>query len=220
MRGLFWATSLLPFLMCAYAGVKYFQPSAPALSSIDAALPTSTQKGNEPVTAATPEDPGEVSLIGPLAVWMKGNTENANQKTVTPWQAQPMDHIFADAEMPQKYLHAKFALSKSAQFRFVIPPHIITPKLEGNFRTFSRSGIHGSGRAANIELVLMNAGQFEDFIHDRDFETSFKIESCEHHVEFAIPGTHDQPEEYHLVFRNPTPKVNLFVAADFTVEAE
>jgi hypothetical protein len=221
VRGMpFWATSLLTLLMCAYAGINYFTAKKPGLHAIGTAIPAPAQSGEEQLTAATPEDPGEVSVVGPLAVWMEAKNPQAKKKPATPWQAQPMDHIFADAEMPQKHLHAKFALNKSAQFRFVIPPHIITPKLEGSFRAFVKNGDGRPGRAADIDLVLMNAQQFDDFIHGRDFETSFVLESSEHAVEFALPGAHDQPQEYHLVFRDPALRANLFVVADFTVEAE
>ena len=222
MRGMpLWATSLLTLLVCAYAGREFYPAKKPTLPAAVTALATQTQP--KEITAATPEDPGEVAVVSPLAVWLQEttNTAQGSKKPKTPWQAQPMDHIFADAEMPQKYLHAHFALNKWAQFRFVIPPHIVTAKLHGNFHAFVKHGNDDhSGRPANIDLLLMNAEQFDDYIHRRSADTTFELEAADQAVNFALPGAHDQPEEYHLVFRDPEPRANLFVTADFTVNAD
>jgi len=39
-------------------------------------------------------------------------------------------------------------------------------------------------------------------------------------VDFALPGVHEQPQEYHLMFSGDVVRKNLFVRADFVVEAE
>lgn len=224
MRGrpAFWVTSLLTFLVFSYAGMDYHPAKKPILRNVSAAISARTQPKDREIAAATPEDPGEVSVVGPLAVWMReANAVEAEIKPATPWKAQPMDHIFADAEMPQKCLRAQFALKKSAQFRFVIPPHIVSPRLQGSFRSFvKRRDSDRSGRPASIDLLLMNAQQFDDFVHDRPAETTLELESADHAVDFALPGAHDLPQEYHLVFRDHALRTNLFVMADFTVNAD
>jgi hypothetical protein len=223
VRGMpFWVTSLLTLLVCAYGGREYYPAKKPPLRAVSTALSARMKPNPSEITAAAPEDPGEVNVVGPLAVWMQeANAAEAKKKPATPWQAQPMDHIFADAEMPKKYLRANFALNKSAQFRFVIPPHIVTARLQGSFRAFVRHGDNDhSGRTASIDLLLMNAQQFDDFVRGRAAEATFELESADHEVDFALPGAHDQPEEYHLVFRDPALRANLFVTADFTVNAE
>jgi len=215
-KAVFWATSLL--LASVYVGMDYYPAKRPQRTARVATSALTRAEIN--ITAATPEDPGEVSVAGPLAVWMPGTAE-VEIKSATQSKAQPMDHVFADAEMPQEYLRAQFALKKSAQFRFVIPPHIVRPRLQGSFRSFVRHGDGDrSGRPASIDVLLMNAQQFDDFVNDRPTETTLEVQSADHAVDFALPGSYDEPQEYHLVFRDPTLRANLIVMADFTVDAD
>jgi len=132
-----------------------------------------------------------------------------------------MDHVSTAPLLADKYLRADFGLKKSAQFTFVIPPHTVNPRLHGNFQSFVRHrGPDTSKDAASIDLLLMNAQQFDDFVHGRAADATFELESSNHSVDFLLPASHNQPEEYHLIFRNHAVRTNLFVKADFAVNAE
>jgi hypothetical protein len=160
------------------------------------------------VTAATPEDPGAVRTDGPLAVW----TREAER-------AQPGQPVALPTA--EQYLRVEFPLGKSAQFTFVIPPHTVSPRLHGSFSSSIRhSRADTSQDAAKVDLVLMNAEQFDDFVHGRPADATFEVESSNQTVDFMLPGAHDQPQEYHLIFRDPVARTKLLVKADFSVNAE
>jgi hypothetical protein len=174
------------------------------------------------VTAATPEDPGAVSVVGPLAVWMRdADRAQPEQSTVASGPLQSIDHVSAALPAAEKYLHAEFPLKKSAQFTFVIPPHTLSPRLQGSFSsTIRHSRAVASKDAAKVDLVLMNGQQFDDFVHGRPAEATFELESSNRTVDFMLPAAYDQPQEYHLVFRDPAARARLSVKADFIVNAE
>jgi hypothetical protein len=219
----FWVTSVLALLVWAYAGKLYYPSGQRVQAATQAAnLARMAREKSESiatqVSAATPENSGD-ALVGPLAVWMReANGEEA--RTAPAGAPQPMDHVFAPPQTPEKYLRATFALRNAAQFTFVIPPHTVNPRLHGSFQSFLE---HSGTRRPNetgIDLVLMNTQQFDDFAHHRLAEATYELESPNHTVDFALPPTHDQPQEYHLVFRDHAVRANLFVKADFAVNAE
>lgn len=218
---IFWATFVLTLLLGGYAAKLYLPAKHSRQFAVQAATKvTAAQAVSKAISAATPEDPGEVSVVGPLAVWLREADPKQDQESIAESEPQPMDHVVLAPPMPEKYLRAQFQLKKSAQFRFVIPPHILGPKLHGSFQSFVKRGVSTAVRPANINLALMNAQQFDDFIHKRASEASFELQSSQQDVDFALPGVHDQPQEYHLVFTDPAARPNLFVRADFVVEAE
>jgi hypothetical protein len=219
-----WATSVLTLLLCGFAGKLYFpakRVGTKAAPRVEFSAPA--------LKAATPEDPGEASVVGPLAVWMRESDAAKEQQSSAAFEVpqtsiapQKMDHVFAAPADPERYLSATFPLKKAAQFTFVIPPHTVSPRLKGSFRSFVKhTGDDPSGQPADIDLVLMNAQQFDDFVHHRSAEATFELESSSSRtVEFLLPSAHDQPQEYHLVFRDHSIRTNLFVKADFVVNAD
>ena len=228
MRGMpaLWVTSVLTLFVLAYEAKLFYSARKPmqlAAQAVSAAKlaqakveqVTETQNG-------TPEDPGDASVVGPLAVWMHEANPAPGKESARAWSwpLQPMDHASSAAPLADKYLRANFPLIKSAQFTFVIPPHTVNPRLRGSFR--SSIGHTGSPAAkdAEIQLMLLDAQQFDDFIHGRPGESTFELQSSSHTVDFLLPAVHDRPQEYHLVFRDPAERARLFVQADFSVNAE
>jgi hypothetical protein len=219
-------TSVLTLFLIAYAAKQYFpakQPVQMAAQAVSVAKQAQAklEQGIE-TTAATPEDPGAVSVVGPLAVWM--NEANPGQpsepKRVWSGPLQPMDHASSTAPLAEKYLRATFPLNKSAQFTFVIPPHTVSPRLHGSFQSLIKHSTSDDAREAQIELMLLSAQQYDDFIHGRPGESTFELQSSSHTVDFLLPAAHDKPQEYHLVFRDPAERPKLFVKAEFAVNAE
>jgi hypothetical protein len=221
-----WISSVLTLFFFAYAAKVYYpgkqpmQAAAQAVSIAKLAQAKAESRDTE-TKAATPEDPGDATLVGPLAVWMREANPAPQSEPARVWSGplQPMDHASSAAPLADKYLRANFPLQKSAQFTFVIPPHTVSPRLHGNFRSSIRHA--GSDvKAAEVELMLLNAQQYDDFIHGRAADAAFELESSNHTVDFLLPPSHNQPEEYHLVFRDHAIRTNLFVKADFAVNAE
>jgi hypothetical protein len=220
-----WVTSVLTLFVFAYEAKIFYSARKPmqvAAQAVSAAK--LAQAKVEQVTetqTATPEDPGEVSVMGPLAVWMReANPLQTEPARVWSGPLQPMDHVSAAAPLADKYLRANFPLKKSAQFTFVIPPHTVSPRLHGSFQSSIRHSGSDNAKDAGIELILLNAEQFDDFIHGRPGDSTFELQSSSHTVDFLLPAAHDKPQEYHLVFRDPAARAKLFVKADFAVNAE
>lgn len=194
--------------------------AAPAVSVTKQAQARSEQ--DTEITAATPEDTGQVSVVGPLAVWVNAASPAQPTETKRIWSGplQPMDHASSAPPVAAKYLRATFPLKKSAQFTFVIPPHTVSPRLHGSFQSSLRDRASDDANEARIELMLMSAQQYDDFIHGHPCDSTFELQSSSHTVDFLLPAAHDQPQEYHLVFRDPAERLNLFVRAEFTVNTE
>ena len=221
-----WVSSVLTLFMFAYAAKLYYparQPMQVAAQAVSIAklAQAKAEPQDAEIKAATPEDPGDVTVVGPLAVWMhEADPKQKEPSRVWSGPLQPMDHASAAAPLADKYLRANFPLNKSAQFTFVIPPHTVSPRLHGTFQSSIRHSGSDNARDAEIELMLLNAQQFDDFIHGRPGDSTFELESSSQTVDFLLPAAHERPQEYHLVFRDPAARARLFVKADFSVNAE
>ena len=221
-----WVTSVLSLFLFAYAAKQYFpakQPMQMAAQAVSVAKQAQAKlEQDTEVKAATPEDPGEVSVVGPLAVWMHEANPGQPTEPKRVWSGplQPMDHASSAAPLADKYLRANFPLKKSAQFTFVIPPHTVSPRLHGSFQSSIRHSTSDDAKDAEIELMLLSAQQYDDFIHGRPGDSTFELDAASQTVDFLLPPAHDQPQEYHLVFRDPAARPKLFVKAEFAVNAE
>jgi hypothetical protein len=151
----------------------------------------------------------------------------ACSKSEKPQQSQTnavpsVDHVSSVASSPPNhFLHKTFTLQGYEKFNFTVPAHTIRPTLRGSFVSFSQ--VNGAGitsnKNANVELMLLNDQEFDDFVNSRSGNTTYATDpSFNQVVEFAVPATYDQPQNYSLVFRNPPggPKSKL-VKADFTI---
>lgn len=218
---LVWGTSAVTLLLVGYAAKTYFPAKPAAQLAIQAATRVAAGASLENGVTGTAEEPDQGGVVGPLAVWIRDASRGESGATPNAtWKAQPMDHIVARNPMPEKYLRAEFPLNRSAQFRFILPPHTVNARLHGSFRSFVKQSGSAADVPFRISLSLMNAQQFEDLIRGRASEPSFELQSSNHTVDFALPGVHEQPQEYHLMFSGDVVRKNLFVRADFVVEAE
>jgi hypothetical protein len=136
----------------------------------------------------------------------------------------PLDRVSATLLPPENhFLHKTFTLKTYEKFDFTVPAHSNRPTLHGSFVSFSQgNGGITSNANANVELMLLNGQEFDDFIHKRSGSTTYAGEpSFNQEVGFAVPSTHEQPQNYSLVFINTQggPKSKV-VKADFTVSFE
>jgi len=219
-------SSLLTLFLFIYAAKLYYPAKQPLQAAAQAvALAKQAQAKAEQgaeIKPATPEDPGDATVMGPLAVWMHEVNPLEPKESARAWSGplQPMDHASSAAPLADKYLRASFPLKRSAQFTFVIPPHTVSPRLHGSFQSSIGHSSSESAKDADIELMLLNAQQYDDFLHGRQGDATFEVESSGRTVDFLLPAAHDKPQEYHLVFRDPEARARLFVKAEFAVNAE
>jgi len=189
----------------------------------------------EPIKAATPEDPGPVAtVVGPAAVWMKNRKSKPTEPVDVALQADaadavtpgthPNDHVALDGPAkPKNFLHAVFPVANYSQFVFVVPPHQMSPRLHGDFRSFTNPGDpdSSSNNAANVDLMLLNEQEFDDFVHGRPGNATYELDSSHSQiVDYVVPATRDQAREYHLVFQTSSGGTKIFVKANFTVSFE
>ena len=207
-------------LIGGYWENRYFAERAARKRSQTAAAAAAISEPQLPA-AATPEDPGEVKVVGPLAVW----TREANEPQEDLAAANgilPIDRAFPSRE-PARGFRTTFELTTSADCRFVIPPHTVNPQLRGYFQSFTRrSDPQGtSDRNADIGLLLLTAREFDKFLQGRQGDAILVVDRSHHHnLDYALNSAHDQSEEYYLVFQNYPRKTRVFVTAEFTVYGE
>ena len=128
------------------------------------------------------------------------------------------------AEEPKNLVRGVFSVSKYTQFAFVVPAHQAYPRLHGDFRSFTKRHDPDSAndQTADVSLMLLNEQEFNDFLQGKPGSTTYQSNPAhDQTVDWRVPITYEQPEQYHLVFSNPDggPKTK-FVKADFTVSFE
>jgi hypothetical protein len=140
-------------------------------------------------------------------------------------QAALVDHlVHHSSEESKSVVHAVFSVSKYEQFAFVVPPHQPYPRLHGDFRSFTkrRDPESSSDQTADVGLMLLNEQEFNDFLQSHSGSTTYQLDPAhDQAVDWRVPITYDQPQQYHLVFSNSDggPKTK-FVKADFTLSFE
>jgi len=129
--------------------------------------------------------------------------------------------VHLSTEEPKNVVHGVFSLSKYEQFAIVVPPHQSFPRLHGDFRSFTkrRDPDSSSDQTADVSLMLLNEQEFNDFLQGRPGGTTYELTPAhDQTVDWQVPHTLDQSQQYHLVFSNSGggPKTK-FVKADFTI---
>lgn len=176
------------------------------------------------IKGATPEDPGAVTVVGPLEVWKKqAELARAQRQRAVPQEPQAIDHpvvVLINAEKPKNFLHRIFSVNDHAQFAFLVPPHQENTRLHGSFRSFTnRNDPNSSDRSADVDVLLLNDQEFNQFLHGQPQSVTYELDSGHNEVvDWRVPTTHADPQTYHLVFSNSGSGAKTkFVEADFTV---
>ena len=133
-----------------------------------------------------------------------------------PQQQQPerlyrVDH--ANASAPVNFVHKTFKVPGYVKFEFEVPPHSVSPKLQGTFKAFA------SGKPdepASVDVLLLTPEQFADFTKEQGEATYSATGSSGQTVDYALAPTIEEAQKYYLVFRNPAKGSARTVEADFT----
>jgi len=187
-----------------------------------------------PLVQGTQSQPAEseaaqpgVTMIGPLANYMarQGQPQVETLQAV-PYKPTPSDHVGGSVVgTSNALLHQTFAVHGIVDLPFDVPAHAATPKLRGNYRSFSgrsaaNASASGSDDAADVEFLLLNEKQYSEFLGGRPSEAVFSAEdSHDQEVNANLPPTFGKPAKYYLVFRNNSRGGGKrLVQADFRID--
>jgi hypothetical protein len=159
-----------------------------------------------------------VALLGALLLLGLACTKDEPEPVST---IEPSEHVVpSPVGTSQTVLEKTFAVKATATFPFEIPAHAAMPHLHGIFESFAGQAHGPSDETANIDFLIMNQGQEDDFASNRPSEALFTVEASHNQaVNFDLPASLDRPVKYYLVFRNPEGgKHSRVVEANFHVD--
>ena len=134
------------------------------------------------------------------------------------------EHMVQSAVPPeQHFLHKTFSIQKYESFELQVPSHCLRPRLHGDFRSYryGDQGNRASDEAADIDVLLLDEQQFNDFSHGSgpgEAPTRSTQNAYEQQIDWALPSSFENPRKYYLIFNNATgkPKTKI-VEADMTL---
>jgi hypothetical protein len=139
---------------------------------------------------------------------------------VQPVSADPLNRVSKTPPSLLHFLHKTFRVGEYTKYDFEVPAHATAPKLQGNFKSFlPGTKPESASEAANVDFMLMNADEFDAFVHSRGAMVRYSISAAhDQTIDYALPPTFENPVKYYVVFRNSSdPKQARMVAADFSV---
>jgi hypothetical protein len=159
------------------------------------------------------------ALVG-LAILI-GVFVGCSKKAPVTEETTNIDRVNARAvPAPKRFLHKTFNVKEYQAFSFEVPPHIVRSKVHGTFQSSVKKPGSGavSDESTAVELLLMDAAQYDDFTHRRSAMSTYAVEpSFSQDVEIDLAPTHADPGKYYLVFRNSPGGPARTVDADFTL---
>jgi len=134
-----------------------------------------------------------------------------------------LDHVSQGPKLaPQRVAHGISKVDKYEKFSFEVPPHALTPRLQGEFKSFMQGtgGARIADESADVELMVMTEDQYDAFTHKRSAESLYAIEpSHDHGVSIALPTTQADTVHYYVIFSRTTDgKSPVWVNADLNVK--
>lgn len=118
----------------------------------------------------------------------------------------------------QLLLKKSFSIQGNKAFRFEIPAHSSQPTIRGSFESFSGAN---SSQKADVELMLMDEDQYQDFLKGKLETTVNSIApSSNSEVHWNLGSTLDTPAAYYFVFLNPQKGSQVTVNAEFNLASE
>jgi len=207
------------------------QPSA--LSPRTAATPAADRVSSD----AQAPDPNDVTNIRPAAqvgsvfgnLFSPAHAPEAQANPIpvpqssSPRSSAAIDHVTNPLQDPTARVHQRFAVQTYRGFLFIVPPRTIHPELHGSFRSMVAG--HGgapTGRSANIQVLLLNQQEFDNFAQGREGTATFTNEPSDgRRVDWALVSPMFEAQKYYLIFRNsPEASSTKIVDADFTLSFE
>ena len=193
-------------------------------------------KWSPPTYAEAQEAQRLVTMAGPLADYMahhQGSSQSPGGESQAGPQVETLEEAPAKSIVASDHvggsvvgsslriLHQTFRVQSTVQVAFIVPAHAATPRLRGSYESFCKqAGGQNSDTDAEIEVLVLNQQQFADFQNKRAGEATFSADDAHsQEVNTSLPPTMDQPEKYHLIFRNNSRGAERkFVQADFRME--
>jgi len=196
----------------------------PQAKSLKTEPPPQEQVEEPVIKPATPEDPGPIAtVVVPLDV-LQRQANGSDAKAAPTREPVAIDRVVSvEPGKPNHLLHNMFSVNHRAQFGFLIPAHQGNARLHGNFRSFTkRNDPDSSDRSADIDLLLLNDEEFNQFLYGQPQSVTYELNSAHNQmVDWWIPATRDGSKTYYLVFINSADdKKPKFVQADFTLTFE
>ncbi len=187
--------------------------------------PTAAQEPEERRDSIEEEARKMVTITGPLIEYMK------RQKTAKPGKTQTAsyqpsagnsatNHVGDSPVGTSRMLLRKtFGVATAVSLPFELPPHAANPQLRGVYRAFASTPADDD-TDANVEFLVLNNQQYEDFLNERPSDALFSADGApEQEINLSMPPTRDQPVKYYLVFRNSFRSTGKkIVCADFRID--
>ncbi len=163
-----------------------------------------------------------VKFAGPLADYVAQEKPAQAEAPRGPYKPSELDHI-ADSPVGDSsvILHKTFAVGRAVHISFEIPPHAVTPRFHGTFRSFAKQdGAPTHDESGNVDMLLMNEQQYAEFSSGHHPEVLFIADTSHFQdINFDLSPSFDHPVRYHLIFRNsPGGPQKKVVQADFSVD--
>jgi len=213
---------LIVGLVVMFVGLR--RNAIPQANSLNTEPPPPERVEEPVIKPATPEDPGPIAtVIVPLEVLKKQAPSSAAKPAATQ-EPLPIDHpVSVDPGKPKHFLHNVFSVNHRAQFAILVPAHQANARVRGTFRSFTkRNDPDSSDRSANVDLLLLNDEEFNQFLHGQPQSVTYELNSAHNQmVDWWIPATRADAKTYHLVFMNSADDIKpKFVQADFVLTFE
>jgi hypothetical protein len=173
----------------------YFERPRPKVSS------RQTEEPVKPIKAATPEDPGPIAtVVSPLKEWTKA--PKAEEVQDVSGSSGAFDHVsLTPTPQAQNFLHQSFPLHRAVKVEFSVAARSKSPRLHGRADSWIEAS--GERRPAAVEILLLTASEYSDFLHGRGTATRFSEASSSQSIDWLLSPTADAPVRYFLIFRNP-----------------
>ena len=163
-----------------------------------------------------------VTVTGPLADHI------LHQQPTVVKTASPVAHDVAASDRVRNsaspagspVLRQTIGVSAAANLTIEVPAHAASPKLRGTYQAFVRQSGTQSDEVAEVEFLLLNERQYDDFLGGHLADALFSNGSAhEQEIDFSLPPTFDKSAKYYLVFRNgPASTQGKIVQADFRID--
>jgi hypothetical protein len=116
-------------------------------------------------------------------------------------------------------VHGTLKVGRYAKFEFEVPPHSVTPRLQGSFEVPPPANAVKESDQDKIDFLVMTQDEFEDFARGRSGTASYSVTGVHAQtIDYALASTLDSSQKYYAVFRNPAGKAHtVSVTADLTV---
>jgi hypothetical protein len=112
------------------------------------------------------------------------------------------NHLKAiDGSAPNHFLQKRLSVKAFEFFAFEVPSHAIRPELEGTFQCLPQQ--HNSDVEPSVEILLMNAEEFDRFVKHRAVTTKLSSHpSTGGEIYWKLKPSGENPQKYYLVVRN------------------